>query len=439
MRLFSRFAVLFSAAFIVMFSAGCDSDTPGTPGGVTLAPVVTLNSGTGLVSFNQELSLSTPSFIVNVSGQDGDASLRDLAILENGTLVPASQLDFRTGETANNPILTSGADAEGFTYEIEITPSNTTAGPVTFTFQLTDVDGEVGSTQVTITYTVTAPVVDLLIEDGFVSGDVTITDRNPSFDVKVLLDDTADPLSTFSVLEDGVLMDASALTFNSGAFTAMNPLTLIEAETAGVTYDVNVRPDVTENSTRTYTFRVADANGITAEQTVTVTYEIPAGTAITFEMGGVFFNASGGMNGGLDLDTGTSVPFNSPDAEIEDEGVNLNAAVGTENWRTQISASNDAILRVANLAGLGDGITFDDIDTKEDITSLYDNGTTPDGSDNFPDADGDVSSTEIVTQVLQEGDVLAIRRADRFYLVRIDAINFEAGSNNDSYTVSIKY
>lgn len=441
MRLFSRFAVLLSAAFIVMFSAGCDPDTPGggIGGGVTLPPVVTLNSGAGLVSFNQELSLSSPAFTVSVSGQDGDALLRDLRILENGTLIPLGQLNFRTGQTTNNPILTAGADAEGFTYDIDITPSNTAPGPVTFTFRLTDVDNEVGSTEVTVTYTVTAPVIDLLVEDGFVSGDATITSRNPSFNVKVLLDDTEDPLATFTILEDGVAMDASALTFNSGAFTSMNPLTLIEAENMGVTYDVNIRPMVDMNTSRTYTFVVADANGITAQQTVTITYEIPAGTAITFEMSGVFFNASGGMRGGLDLDTGNAVAFDSANAEIEDEGINLNAAGGTENWRTQVSATNDAVLRIANLAGLGDGISFADIGTTEDIASLFDNGTVPDGSDNFPDADGDTSASEAVTQALQEGDVLAVRRGDRSYLVRIDAINFVAGSNNDSYTVSIKY
>jgi hypothetical protein len=437
MRLFSRFAVLFSAAFIVMFSAGCDPDTPGLPGSVTLPPVVTLNSGTGLVSFNQELSLNTPSFIVNVSGQDGDAELSDLRITENGSLIPLGQLNFRTGQTANNPILIPDGDALGFTYEIEITPSNTVAGPVVFGFVLTDDSGETSSTDVTITYTVTAPTIDLLVEDGFVSGDATITSRNPSFDVRVRLDDTADPLATFTVLEDGLAMDAAALTFNDGAFTSANPLTLIEAETMGVTYNVNIMPTVDMNTSRTYTFVVADANGVTAEQTVTVTYDIPPGTTITFDTTGVFFNASGGMNGGLDLDTGASVPFNSADAEIEDEGINLNAA--GENWRTQISATNDAVLRIANLTGLGDGVTFGDISTQEDIASLFDNGTAPDGSDDFPDADGDVSSTEVVTQVLQEGDVLAVRRGDRSYLIRIDAINFVAGSNNDSYTVSIKY
>lgn len=434
MRIFSRLAVVLSALTFVLFTTGCGTDTPGG-GGVTLPPVVTLNSGTDLISFNQERSLTNPTFVVSVSGEDGDAPLRDLAILENGTVIPAGQLNFISGETANNPILTAGTDAGGFTYQIEITPSNTAAGDVTFAFRLTDTDGEVANTTVTITYTVTRPVIDLLVEDGFVSGDATVTNIGTSFAVKVLLDDTADSLASLTILENSTLVPTSQLTFNNGDFTAMNPLILIPEEGVGVTYTIVVNPDVTTLETRTYTFQVADVNGVTAERTVSITFDPPA-TDLTFDTTGVFFNASGTMRGGLDLDTGTAVAFNSADAEIEDEGVDLNSA--GENWRTQISATNDAVLRVVNLSTLGDGTTYADVLTTAAISQAFDAGTAPTGSDNFPDADGDTSASETVTLPMQVGDVYGVRRAGRTYLIRIDEINFVAG-NNDNYKVSIKY
>lgn len=433
MRILTRLALLMSAAAIVLFSASCDPDTPGGGGGVTLPPVITLNSGTGLVSFNQERELSNPTFTVSISGEDGDAPLRDLAILENGITVPPAQLNFTTGQTSNNPILTAGADAGGFTYEVIITPSNTTAGPVTFSFRLTDTDGEIATTEVTLTYTANPPIIDLLVEDGFVSGDATVTNFNTNFDVKVNLDDTEDSLATLTILEDGVVMDASLLTYTG--FTAMNPLQLIPAEATGVVYTINVNPDVTMMETRTYTFRVADVEGITAERSVVITFDPPA-SDLTFDTTGVFFNASGSGDGGLDLDNGMAVAFNSPDAEIEDEGIDLDS--GGENWRTQISATNDAVLMVVDLSAIGDGTTFDDVVTTAVISQAFDAGTTPDGSDNFPDADGDTSAAETVTQPMQEGDVYAVRRAGRTYLVRIDEINFAAG-NADNYKVSIKY
>ncbi|MFK8164352.1 MAG: hypothetical protein AB8H12_18045 [Lewinella sp.] len=441
MRILTRLAMLISAAAIVLFSAGCDPDTPGGGGGgVTLPPVITLNSGTDLISFNQERALSTPTFTVNISGEDGDAALRDLTFLEDGLAIPAGQLNFRTGQTANNPILTAGTDAGGFTYEVDITPSNTAVGPVTFSFRLTDTDGETATTEVTITYTATPPLIDLLIADGFVSGDATVTNFNTDFDVQVQLDDTADSLASLTILENGTVMDASLITY--AGFSSMNPLQLIPAEATGVTYTININPDVTMMETRTYTFQVADVNGITAERTVSITFDPPMGTALTFDTTGVFFNASGMNFGGLDLDNGTAVAFNSPDAEIEDEGLDNTIAVGMENWRTQISATNDAELRIADLSLLGDGTTFDDVVFSEAIAQAFDEGNaTLGGSDdsNFNDIPGDDSNTETVTTALQAGDVFAVRRAGRSYLIRIDEVNFEAGSNLDNYKISIKW
>lgn len=440
MRMLSRLAVVLMAFSVILFSSGCGTDTPGGGGGgVVLNPIVTLNSGAGLVSFNEDRDLATPSFIVNVTGQDGDALLRDLAIRQDGTNLPLSALNFRTGQTANNPIALTGDDANGFTYEIEITPPNPMAGATTFTFVLTDVDGEVGTTSVTVNYVVFGPDVQLIAGDDRVTGDVTVTGRNPSFDLRVQSTSVGTDLFSIAVLEDGELLDAGQLTYNGGAFDAENPLVFAIGEETGATYDITVRPNVSESGTRNYIVRVTDVAGQTTDVPFAVTFDVPPGTPLTFNMEGVFFNASGSQGGGLDLDNGTAVGFNNGAAEIEDEGVNLNAPVGQENWRAQVSATNDAILRIADLSTLGDGVTFDDIDATEDIAALYDQGSQPDGDDNFPDTDGDNSTSEIVTRTLIEGDVLAVRRDTRFYLVRIDAVNYVAGSNNDSYTVSIKY
>jgi hypothetical protein len=434
MRSLFRLAVIFAAFFIIVFSAGCGTDTPGLPGGVTIPPVVILNSGAGFVSFNQDQSLNTPMITVSVSGQDGDALLRDLRIQENGVNIPTGQLNFLTGQTSNNPIATLGADANGFTYDIEITPSNTTAGDLTFSFVLTDVDAETAVTQLVVTYTVSPPTAELIIADGFVSGDATITSTAPSFVVQLLATRTEEDISSITVLENGLTMDASQLTFAGGTITAANPL-FVAGD--GGSVDIAVRPgNVLNNDVRTYTFRVTDVNGASSEQTVTITFIVPA-SDLEFEMMGVFFNASGGMLGGLDLDNGTAVGFNSAAAEIEDEGINLNLT--GENWRRQISATNDAVLRIANLSVLGEGTTFADVLLQSQIATVFENGTPPDGSDEFPDADGDVSRNEIVTQPLVDGDVLVVSRGTRTYLVRIDAVNFVASSNDDNYTVSIKY
>ena len=437
MRLLYRAGLVCLAAFLVFFSFGCDPDNGGGGGGgVVLGPVIQLNTGADLVSFNQELPFSTTSFIVNLTANDGDNPLRDLTITENGITIPANRLNFRTGQTANNPILITGADTEGFTYEIEIEPGVTSPGAATYEFRVTDSENRVAMTAVIVTYTSNPPRSELIIADGRVSGDVTITAASTTFTSRVQLTAGDDSIATLTILEDGNVVDAGQLAFNGGAVTAMNPLVLLPEESQAVTFDVTVMPEGAANTTRTYTFRATDVNGVTGETSVTIVFDTPM-TDLSFDTTGVFFNASGGMNGGLDLDNGTAVAFNSSAAEIQDEGIDLNSA--GENWRTQVSSVNDAVLRIADLSVLGDGITFDDVLLSSEIATVFENGSTPDGEDDFPDADGDTSSNEVVTQPLQEGDVLVVRRGDRNYLVRIDAINFVSSSNNDSYTVSIKY
>lgn len=435
MRLLTRISFFVMASALLVFSSGCGEETPGG-GGVTLNPTIRLNSGPDLVSFNQELPLSSPSFRVSITGDDGDAPLRTLTIEEDGLVIPFGQLTFNSGQTSNNPFLIAGSDADGFTYEITITPSNTDTGPVEFTFRLADTDNEVATTSVTVTYAQETPRVTILDETGFVVSGDTVSTLNPVFNVRVELDDTANPLSSFTILEAGSIVDAGRLEFNDGSFPAANPLNLISAEENGVTYSVQIStPDAVEGA-RTYTFEAADSDGIVGFADLVVNFITPA-TDLTFDTTGVFFNASGSGDGGLDLDTGMATAFNSAEAEIEDEGIDLNTA--GENWRTQISATNDAVIRTVDLSSLGDGVTYDDVALTAEIEGLFDGGNAPTGDDDFPDADGDVSNTEIVTLPLQEGDVFAVRRGSRTYLIRIDAINFAANSNDDSYTISIKY
>lgn len=99
--------------------------------------------------------------------------------------MPASSLNFRTGQASNNPILITGGDTGEFTYEIEVTPGVTSAGGATYSFRLTDVNGEVATTEVTITYISNPPTVDLLGENGFVSGNTTISTISTDFSVKL--------------------------------------------------------------------------------------------------------------------------------------------------------------------------------------------------------------------------------------------------------------
>ena len=446
MRSLIRFSFPLLALFVLVFSSGCGDDTPGG-GGVTLPPIVTLDIGDDFVSGDQDLDLTTPSFRIRVTGNDGDAPLRSLAITENGVNIPASRLNFLTGQVSNNPILIAGDDVNGFTYDIDIIGNPGIAGDATYAVTLTDSDNESDTESFTINYIEVGPNIEFLIQDGFVSGDATVETRGGLFNVRVQTSSTGADLQSLAVLEDGNLIDASQIRINDGNVESMNPLTFATGEMSGMpTYRFQISPNVDEDVTRTYTFRATDVNGVSTEESITITFMPPPGTAIQFDTMGVFFNASGRQLGGLDLDNAEAVAFNSDEAEIQDEGINLNATPGTENWRAQISGANDADVRMANFQSLGEGIDFNTITTQEEIQTAFEEGFELDGEDNFPDADGDLSNDEEVTQPLigpgpdnRPREVLAVFRNGRYYLVRIDDVNCVANSNEDNYDVSIKY
>lgn len=442
MRIFTKLLLGLLALTIVVFNTGCGDDGPGLPGGVTLDPTITLNTGADLVSFDQDRDLSDPTFTVSVDVNDGDNPLQSLSIRENGSLIPASQLSFQSGEISNNPFLITGDATDGEVYVIDITPSNTDEGEVEFEFRITDTEQNSSTTTLRINYIQAGPSVEFQIGNGLISSNDTVRTRNTSFDVRLLLagPNAATNLGSITVFEDGEVLPASQVLFdgsNNG-----NPIGLSSSNTT--TLPLTITANDAAGQTREYTFRVTDANGGETERTITIFFDTPPGTALEFDTTGVFFNASGMQNGGLDLDNARAVSFNSPNAELQDEGINLNL-VG-ENWRHQISAgAAGVVVRTADLSQIGDGTGFDDIETVEEIETLFDGGSALDGDDNFPAVPGDPTSNELVSQPINgadansEGEIFAVRRGNRTYLVRFDERNFVAGSNGDNYRVSIKY
>ena len=163
---------------------------------------------------------------------------------------------------------------------------------------------------------------------------------------------------------------------------------------------------------------MTDVNGVSTDFNTVITFDTPAGTPISSDTIG-FFNASGANNGGLDLDAGMAVPYNSADAEIQDEGINLALPNTQERWRRQISAAagDDVEIKLVDLASLGDGTDFSSIQFLEEIQEAFDGGTDLDGDDDFEDTEGDDSDDEEVSQPLNggdannEGEVFAVKRA----------------------------
>lgn len=127
-----------------------------------LGPDITLVADPGFLNTDSDVIINQ-GFSVRVRLSKGDAQLQSLAIDEGSSKLETSRFTINSGAVvSNNPLLITGADADGVTYSIDITPSGTEqVGDITtFTFTVTATDGETASTDIVIT-TAAEPGTDL--------------------------------------------------------------------------------------------------------------------------------------------------------------------------------------------------------------------------------------------------------------------------------------
>ncbi|MEM9990523.1 MAG: hypothetical protein AAF738_02100 [Bacteroidota bacterium] len=282
------------------------------------------------------------------------------------------------------------------------------------------------------------PITSLVTAEGFISSYEIIEIGTP---LPVRLEYTAgtDDLQSLTILEDGEIIDASRLTIE-GVETANNPQ-IITNKRSG-TFDITIapNPNITEPRLYTYAFQVSDNTNI-AEALLNIETIIPdVVTPLDQTLVGVLLNQAGPAGtGGLDLDTGESTGSGAAAAEIQDEGIDFDK-VAAENWRRQIAGVNGAVVRKADLFLVSDGLTFDQVDSKEQVLAAYDSSSALTGFDDFQNP-SDTNTGELVSQPIQIGDMFAVYSAsnERYYLLLCTNIDETTNNNNDSYTFSIKY
>jgi len=253
------------------------------------------------------------------------------------------------------------------------------------------------------------------------------------------------PLQSFTFLVDAVEPDAGTITnyynevvINGSSVVANNPLALSGDFKDGSTIAIEITPfGQMDGDVSTYSFEVTDEVGETAIVSLDITVIDPA-TPIDTTMTGVLFNQGGPQGtGGLDLDTGEGTGSTADAAEIQDEGIDLDISEAN-NWRQQISAANNAEMRAADLDALPENFSFDNVTSKEEIESVFETGDALSGSDADCNCTDSVSG-EAVTDPVTVGEIYAVQRGDRYYLIRIDEVNNVTVDNSDNYVVSIKY
>ena len=119
-------------------------------------------------------------------------------------------------------------------------------------------------------------------------------------------------------------------------------------------------------------------------------------------------------------------------AEIRDEGIDLNLALD-QNWKKQIAGANGSIIRYLKPGenGLAESFDHDNITFKEVIADLHEN--------NGAELTAINADMELISDPIQIGDVLTVRRCDETFPIRITDIAETADDNLDAYTMDIKF
>jgi len=415
----TKFFFLFLA---ISFWSSCEDDGTGGGTGITLPPVVELQSGAGFVTSATTVDAGA-TFNVSILADKGDNDMTTFTVLEDGLAIDASRISYNGGTAGqlSNPY--SLTTAEGTTFSTEVgVAAHTDGGTRTYTFRITDSAGETDDSSVDITVVTTPLSLGFSSANGGISSDVTLPNQT-NFKVELAATKGGSPLNSLTVFEDDVAVDASRIRFGvdndiTAATTATsNPIGLIDGEKDGFNWFVWVNSH--DSGTKTYRYEVADEAANTETLSIAVTIQMQ--TAVVELTGKLLKNSDGPTGtGGIDLITGDGTGSADMAAHLKDEGIDLNLPTSS-NWLKNISAVNGATLRVPGTDfPVND---FDAVQFSEDISIAFDNGT-------------DVSTTGVVVI----GDRYLVRAAGgTTFLVLVTDIVETTNNNEDFYQLSIKY
>lgn len=412
------FLLLFVAAMCI---TSCADDGPVGPGNED-GPTVTL------LSSNAVDALPAEAVTIEFSASPGASPLNAVTVYEDGVKVPLERLQFNGVDANANATLLAGTDKEGLTWTTTVTAQSSAATTVLYGVEVTDESQLKESVIVSITTSALAPT----LTGG---GSLTPTFEQGTNNAVFRLSATQGTglLTAIEVREDGLLVDPARLNWNDISMMAMgNPFGLSTDEADGfLAADGELAIDLADE-VGVYVFDIILEDEFNLRDTVTyVVTTTLSGTPVEIRTD-VLLNAAGPAGtGGLDLDTGMPTGTGNTsgaNAEIRDNGINnLGAAV---NWIRTISAMNGATIKYAVAgSGLPEGFTFGSVETKEELSGIYDNSTS--------DVIGENNSSSPV----DVGDTFIVRKGSQYWLLLTKEVNIKTavGDNSDNYVFDVKF
>jgi hypothetical protein len=395
--------VFFGLIAVAFFSTSCETDGTTDPGVDPLEPEIRLLSDVGFISTDSQVSPGE-TFKVKVNAVAGDADLKTLTIKEGSTNVPLNRLTISVGGTdvTNNPLLITSAYASGATWDISI-ESPVDAAVRSYQFIVADADGESASVSIDVEVFGQLAVSLARAED-----EVTVLGKS-DYAVSVIGSRGASPLDALAVYADGELVPADSLLFGGTAVDG-NPIVLIGEEKTS--FDTELIIKTADKGTKAYTIELKDESGATVSTAFDLT--------VLVEYTALIVNNKDGQNkGGLDMDTGTTVAFNSAMAEIRDKGITLSLP-NAQNWYQQILPVNGAELRLPDLTA-SENFSYDNANSRAAIVAAFDSG---------------IAKTE--SDPVAVNDLFLVKRDDNYYLMQCTNVVVKPTDNSDYYEFKVK-
>lgn len=406
------FLITITSLLFVLGFTSCTEDDPLIPGFGT-SPSISLVDATGYISTRGTAAVGE-TLAFKVTAAAGDDPLTRLTVTENDQNVALSRITFESGSSfGSNPALILGSTLpQGFTEDI-LVEAPSTPGDYTYTFEVLDDANTTANTSVTITIQLVPPTLNILSPTTAIEAGTGTTNTINIEATKANAD-----LTFIAVYENDALMDVSRLFFDDNGLTAFNnnPASVPDTESfqTGIAITVADTPD----STAAYTYRIdlIDADGTIASASLDVLVTDAVDTTYT---GVLVYNKDGQQPGGLNLYTGNSVAFNSPDAQIRDLGIDLDRPVD-DNWLQKIRAVNGATLKVPG-NNQPEGFSFENTNTRSTLIAAFDNGLQIGDSD------------EVMVD-----DIFLVQNDNDYFILKVTQIVVTATDNNDYYEFIIK-
>lgn len=412
---FLKATLLFVFGFLLV---GCGEDVPGgggTGGGTNANPTLTLTSASTLTADVGS------EFTMSISATANSASpLKTLTVYEGNTKLEVARFKIDGTQAAANPKLLLEAAKTSFTADITITASNT-VGDVTYSAIVADEAGNTDKVEVVVSQVGAPPTLTYMGSASFQAAPNELRRLNLSGAAG-----GAD-LYSLGITENGEAMPLERVLVGNTAVPS-NPFGFPDEWNRGFDNSVLELYIKTPATAGTYNYEVTLTDK--SEQTSKATFTVTVGSSLEeLDEYLVLLNSAGPQGtGGVDLDANTaqegSVGSSDERAEIKDLGINSDLPAGT-NWRKRIAPANDAQMKVLKPGqnGLSEDFTFASLSYKEQLPSLWENGSAINASG---------------SEVVNEGDVFIVSRSGKYYVVKVHQINATSDNNEDNYLFDLK-